>query len=331
MFGDFSPRAGRVLFLARRAAGQRGGSAIEIEDLLAALIVEDQGWFLARRPYPHGVFPDPGAQVDPWPHPPLLYPALANDLLSRLEALGTRFPPVPDGSEMRLSADVSHVFSVAGGLKDELGHSEVRPLHLLAAALRENDSRAPDILKRAGITSEKVVEALRGEGSSEPGWRLPPGHGPVGFDVGPELCNERVRFVLFSARLQARARGAATVEIGDVLAGLVIEDQRQALDEFPEIHQYPNLVARLQVASHPPFFSPDMAARMLARLEAVCSRSQPLAPGSSISLSREVKHMLVASSQLAYDLAQDEVQRLHLLAAIALSTARALFVASVYS
>lgn len=45
MFEEYSDRSRRIVFLSRKIAGQRGGTAIEVEDLAEALVIEDQGNF----------------------------------------------------------------------------------------------------------------------------------------------------------------------------------------------------------------------------------------------------------------------------------------------
>jgi hypothetical protein len=43
MVDNFSPRARQVVFVARFKAGERGATAIEVDDFIDALILEDQG------------------------------------------------------------------------------------------------------------------------------------------------------------------------------------------------------------------------------------------------------------------------------------------------
>jgi hypothetical protein len=47
MFETFSERSRRIVFLSRKLAGRRGATPIEVEDLVDALVIEDQGDFLA--------------------------------------------------------------------------------------------------------------------------------------------------------------------------------------------------------------------------------------------------------------------------------------------
>jgi hypothetical protein len=65
------------MLLARLKAGQRGASAVEVEDLAVALILEDQGGFrkeLTNLP----AFRSLAAQPDPRPRPPFLPVWLTN-------------------------------------------------------------------------------------------------------------------------------------------------------------------------------------------------------------------------------------------------------------
>jgi hypothetical protein len=42
MFDHFSDRSRRIVFFSRVLAGQRGAAAIEVQDLMEALVIEDQ-------------------------------------------------------------------------------------------------------------------------------------------------------------------------------------------------------------------------------------------------------------------------------------------------
>ena len=112
----FSQRARQLIFLARFKAGQRGAAAIEIEDLLVAFIIEDQGEFenAVSSLFPNG---KPVVQPGGQPHRPFLPPELASGLLPRVQALCAQSQPLPKESDMPLSEDGKAILRLA----DKLG------------------------------------------------------------------------------------------------------------------------------------------------------------------------------------------------------------------
>jgi hypothetical protein len=83
MFEQFSVRAKRVIFLARVGAGGRGALMIEVDDLLAALQLEDQN----KTSEALGETGEAGTVVCLKPHQPFLPTDLATGLLEELQAL----------------------------------------------------------------------------------------------------------------------------------------------------------------------------------------------------------------------------------------------------
>jgi ATP-dependent Clp protease ATP-binding subunit ClpA len=162
MFEKFSQRARQVFFLARFTAGRRGAQAIELEDLLVSLMIEDQGRFEeavseGRR---GGT---PVVQPRTSPHNPFLVPEVADELLARLQALSPRSQPLPTSVEMPLSQASKNALPRADSLCNEMHHGSIEPLHLLAAGLENPQNKAALIVREAGMTSEKVVAFLKGE------------------------------------------------------------------------------------------------------------------------------------------------------------------------
>ncbi|HUI41657.1 MAG TPA: Clp protease N-terminal domain-containing protein [Terriglobia bacterium] len=162
MFDQYTMRARQVVMAARLKAGQRGAGAIETDDLLAALVIEDQGDF-PKMMFELRGHPISAIRVDPQSHSPFLDPALASSLLARIEALLPRSQPVPTAQDMPLSEGVKHAFEAAAALKDELKQTRVGPLHLLAAAVGDEISQGARIFREAGITPGSVLQGIREE------------------------------------------------------------------------------------------------------------------------------------------------------------------------
>jgi ATP-dependent Clp protease ATP-binding subunit ClpA len=165
MFETFSERARRIVFFSRRLAGRRGASAIEVEHLIEALILEDQADYA-------GVSPErsvPGTAVARIPaHLPFFTAEAAAEIQRGLEPLMlSEAKPLPESVDMPVSDAAQRVLMTAKELRGEpltpsriqVGH--VEPLHLLAAALSDETSEVAKVLKRAGVTQEAVITAIK--------------------------------------------------------------------------------------------------------------------------------------------------------------------------
>src|SRR5579875_656561 len=160
MFEVYSFRAQQVIFLARLKAGQRGAEAVEVADLLAALIIEDQEGFSKALSDIRNL-PKSAAKADRKTHAPFFLPELASDLLASLPEMHTNSRASPNELELLLSQSAVRVFERAVSLCAELQHRYVQPLHILAAILDNRSSRVAQILDRAGITREGVLKSVR--------------------------------------------------------------------------------------------------------------------------------------------------------------------------
>lgn len=185
-----SARSTAVLITMMKAARQRGAPSMDVNDLVFALIAEDQapnapllfdetpsGRLLSRE--------DLAAPTSDLEHKPFFSPRLAVTILIKLNAILPRSDRTPPGTSVPTSAALEHVLRVSQNLPSELHQSliEVKsgtptrppgmyqavvPLDLLVAALRE-PCEATQMLKEAGITEEKVLETIRAGGDLEKG------------------------------------------------------------------------------------------------------------------------------------------------------------------
>jgi hypothetical protein len=196
-FGKLSERAGTVLMVAIGEAQQRGASDVDVNDLVFALVLEDQepDAFGLFQETPPGVLFPPGLATGLRAHEPFLTPKVAIDVLVKLNEILPRSNSIPPGTEMQTSAAYGRVISAAKNLPSQFHQSEVRidigdrdnppgmyqavvPLDLLAAALRE-PCEATKMLQEAGITEEKVLQVLRSGGDLENGsFHLEPSTAP---------------------------------------------------------------------------------------------------------------------------------------------------------
>jgi hypothetical protein len=171
-------------------AGQRGTDFIDVNDLVIALIAEDQD---ARAPElfeqtPPGTLFPPGLLFPPSSgkeHEPLFSPRVAVDILIKLNQVLPRSTSIPPGTDQETSPALDRVMTVANNLPSQFHQSEVQkkagtrdhppgmyqavvPLDLLAAALQE-PCEATHMLQEVGVTEEKVVTILRSGGDLENG------------------------------------------------------------------------------------------------------------------------------------------------------------------
>jgi ATP-dependent Clp protease ATP-binding subunit ClpA len=157
LFGQFSERSKMVIFLTRMDAGRRGATALEPGDLLEAMINEDQGELTKR-------FVGAVTRSGPIREPQPFFSAdVASKALLRLRTILPQHEPVPASVDIAMSPSLQHILNAATTLAGELHHSQVQPLHLVAAILAEESSGPAEILKEAGISREAVIQALRSE------------------------------------------------------------------------------------------------------------------------------------------------------------------------
>jgi ATP-dependent Clp protease ATP-binding subunit ClpC len=158
MFDHYSERARRVVFLARVAAGKRGATYVDTEDLLVALIREDQRQFLMAT---RAMSPGRGSPPPEQAHlpEPFFSEDMAESLLQASEG-PPQGPPVPQGTDMPISEAMKKALKLAAEIADRHQHKMVQPVHLLAAVVEDREDPLAKLLADHGINRRKVKEAL---------------------------------------------------------------------------------------------------------------------------------------------------------------------------
>jgi ATP-dependent Clp protease ATP-binding subunit ClpA len=157
MFEAFSIRARQVVFAARFKAGERGANSIEVEDLLLGLILEDQG-MLGDSLFPgEDIFPNEASS-----HVPIFPQEVAKNLVTRITTLFPRATPVDLSTEIPLSTAAERTFDSSKTFQAQFLHSEIEPLHLWAAILKEKSSPCAKLLQEFEFTAQQVLERLKG-------------------------------------------------------------------------------------------------------------------------------------------------------------------------
>ena len=148
----FSPRAGRVLGLARVRAGRRGAGVVDLNDLIAAIVLEDQGRLESE-------FGGAGEVKvrNPKTSPPVLTVEQASVILARSES-GKVGDVVSAEEGLPPSHDMARVLTAAFTLMNYTNQQHIHPLHLLIAALDDPNQTAT--LRNAGVARDLLIAAV---------------------------------------------------------------------------------------------------------------------------------------------------------------------------
>lgn len=179
-----------VILTAIREAQQRGTVTMDVNDLIVALIIEDQeplsAFLFDETPPGIPTFVPGGATVGTsvTEHEPFLPPRVAMGILVKMNGILPRSKSLPSSTQLQTSAALNRVLSAAQQLPAQLHQADVLvrnsgvhppgmyqavvPLDLLAAALQE-PCEATKLLQQAGITEEKVLQRIRAGGDLEKG------------------------------------------------------------------------------------------------------------------------------------------------------------------
>lgn len=150
--------------MTRVKAGRRGAAALDIEHLVEAIVIEDQGDMAKALGISDNEFLIPVGDPGLKPSHAFFSRDVASEVLLKLGQAFPQAEPIPTSTDMPLSPALKRIFDAALALTKELGQKEVGPLHLLAAVLSEPSSKAAEFLKDAGVTREAVISAV---GASE--------------------------------------------------------------------------------------------------------------------------------------------------------------------
>jgi ATP-dependent Clp protease ATP-binding subunit ClpA len=165
MFERYSYSALRLILIALWSARRRGGSYIEAEDLLHAIVREDRGEFAAisSEIFPRHV----AARQDSVANRPFFSGDVAADVLQELhedpgilsrQTRGDKLEPVPH-VDMPLSGSLKRVLALVDPAHRH-DKKTIEPLDLLAGLVANQNTRLAQMLHAHGITRQKVTDAL---------------------------------------------------------------------------------------------------------------------------------------------------------------------------
>jgi hypothetical protein len=128
----------------------------------------------------------------------------------------------------------------------------------------------------------------------------------------------RAKYVLFLARIKAGEDGADSVGLRHLLSAIIAEDQSdQKLPQFESLTPTAGHIrGRESRERHSSFFSPESAALLTSKLEALASSgSSSLAMTQDMPVSEEVNTAMAVALRLGQSIHAEKVEPLHLLAA----------------
>lgn len=144
MFERYNEKARRVVFYARHFASELGGSLIEPEHILLAILQEEADLFL------------------PWLRSQEQIDRLRDEVREQARGCGDK----PTSADMYLSDSGKRVLAYACEEAERLHQGDIRPSHLLAGLLRERDSPVAGTLRKYGvdIQNAKLVFVASSQG-----------------------------------------------------------------------------------------------------------------------------------------------------------------------
>lgn len=134
---------------------------LEVEDLLKALVLEDQG--MSKEIFSNSLgLGGGGAVVNSAPSQlPFLSSESAEHLLSRIKSIMPQSDPVGLTDEIPVSDALGGVFDSASQIHAQFHGSQIEPLLLLAAIATQSNNESAELLSECGITQESVLAKLR--------------------------------------------------------------------------------------------------------------------------------------------------------------------------
>jgi hypothetical protein len=130
-----------------------------------------------------------------------------------------------------------------------------------------------------------------------------------------DAFSSRSRIVVFVARFKAGERGSTTIDTEDLLIGLIREDQGT---HGPMLSSFPSGEGSsvFPAPTHKQFFDPTIATTLQGSIEKSLPNLEPIATLTEIPLSDGLTPVFDAADAYRTQFQHDEVEPLHLLAAV---------------
>jgi Clp amino terminal domain, pathogenicity island component len=126
-----------------------------------------------------------------------------------------------------------------------------------------------------------------------------------------ESFSHRSQMIVFLTRMDSGRRGAKALEPGDLLEAIINEDQGELAKRFEG-----SFTESGPIRAPEPFFSAELASKVLPRLHNLLPQHEPVADSLDMPMSSGIQNIMEAATTLARELEHNQVQPLHLVAAI---------------
>ena len=121
---------------------------------------------------------------------------------------------------------------------------------------------------------------------------------------------------LFAARFKAGQRGANVIDVGDLVFGIVLEDQGMVGNLLSNMQGAQEFIHVLPSPSHSPFFPPATAGDILTRIENLLPQSEPYTHTLEVPLSPDLERSFDGAKDVRNMFHHNQIEPLHLLAAV---------------
>jgi Clp amino terminal domain, pathogenicity island component len=121
---------------------------------------------------------------------------------------------------------------------------------------------------------------------------------------------------LAAARVNAGRRGANVIDVGDLLFGIVLEDQGMMGNLLSNMHGGQDSARVLPSPPHSPFFPPATAGDILTRIEILLPQAEPYTHTIDVPLSPDLECTFEGAKDVRNMFHHKQIEPLHLLAAV---------------
>lgn len=129
-----------------------------------------------------------------------------------------------------------------------------------------------------------------------------------------EDYSKRTLEVIFAARLKAGERGSGAIDVGDLVVGLVLEDQGKMGDLLSL--ELPQSGVVIGLEAHPPFIQPEAAARLLLSVDNILTHSTPVSTRGDLPVTAGLQAVFKVAEEIKEELGHQRIEPLHFMAGV---------------
>jgi hypothetical protein len=129
-----------------------------------------------------------------------------------------------------------------------------------------------------------------------------------------EHYSKRALQVIFAARFKAGQRGSGAIDVGDLVVGLVLEDQGTMGDLLSL--ELPQSGVVIGLDAHPPLILPEAAARLLLSVDNILTHSTPVSTRGDLPVAAGLQAVFKVAEEIKEELSHERIEPLHLMAGV---------------